>query len=395
LPDFPQFPEELILTIGSWCLDPQTLLNLSSTCKKFARILRTVDCWLDHHWGRGYDIGILAKKAQRAAVTPEQKYGPNGWGLLVKSAFEKAEFPDDDHMTQWNKGKPTPHVYIQAPWALNIPDAFEKYQPRGVKYMEVMYDVLTEHECHNLELYPWLNDEVLKVRVKDVKSRYLQALISASEVLIRMWSLPIAVMSSDDAVINNQTSMSELPQHDYRKTSLTSLTYAFLVVNKFMQLDHISQMERKLYPHPPMGPEIWLDANGDVDPTGTAWISRVKETWKGRVYVMGQYATISRTNKCSVARPILNREPLRMCLDFLPDGQIAGRGGDFGGKFLITGTYKGTFVDLRKQYIEDDEEDVYLATGHMIPWGVYGRWTVPNKPLETLGYWCMWHYEVE
>jgi hypothetical protein len=102
-----------------------------------------------------------------------------------------------------------------------------------------------------------------------------------------------------------------------------------------------------------------------------------------------------------------------MCLDFLPDGQVTGRGGDFGGKFLITcvisrgrqlvcaiisslypsGAYRGTFVDLRKQY-DDEDEDVYLATGHMIPWGIYGRWTVPDKPTETLGYWCIWHYEV-
>lgn len=62
----------------------------------------------------------------------------------------------------------------------------------------------------------------------------------------------------------------------------------------------------------------------------------------------------------------------------------------------ISGFYKGTFVELTKRYEDDDEdEDVYLATGHMIPWGVYGRWTDSDKPLETLGYWCMWHYEVE
>ena len=98
---------------------------------------------------------------------------------------------------------------------------------------------------------------MLKVRVKDTKSRYLQALISASDVLISreislswygkqssqlhlgMWAVPIAVMSSDDAVINNQTSMSELPQHDHRRSSETSLTYAFLVANKLMQLDPV------------------------------------------------------------------------------------------------------------------------------------------------------------
>lgn len=145
LPELPQFPEELILRIGSWCLDPQTLLALSSTCKRFATILRAVDCWLDHHWGRGYDVGVLAKKVRQAAASPEKKYGSNGWGLLVKSAFEKADFPDDNYMTQWNMGKPTPHIFIQAPWCLNVPDAFEKYQERGVKYMRVMYDVLTEH----------------------------------------------------------------------------------------------------------------------------------------------------------------------------------------------------------------------------------------------------------
>lgn len=154
LPVLVEFPDELILTIGSCCLDPQTLLDFSSTCRKFAKILRTVNCWLDHHWGRGYDIGVLAKKAKRAAAASEQKYGPNGWGLLVKSAFDKAEFPDDNYVTQWEMGKPTPHVFIQAFWKLDVPDAFDKYQPRGVKYMKVMYDILTEHGLTTCNIHP-------------------------------------------------------------------------------------------------------------------------------------------------------------------------------------------------------------------------------------------------
>lgn len=53
-------------------------------------------------------------------------------------------------------------------------------------------------------------------------------------------------------------------------------------------------------------------------------------------------------------------------------------------------------MDLRKEYQdEEDDVDVYLATGHMIPWGIYGRWTVPEEPKETMGYWCIWHYEVQ
>ena len=145
LPQLRLFPDELILKVGSWCLDPKTLLDLSSTCKRFARLLRTISCWLDHHWGRGYDIGVLNKKVQRAATAPEQKYGPDGWGLLVKSAFDKAEFPDDEYMTQWRMGKPTPHIDIQASWGLGYSNAFEECQPRGVKFMKVMFDILTEH----------------------------------------------------------------------------------------------------------------------------------------------------------------------------------------------------------------------------------------------------------
>lgn len=143
--------------------------------------------------------------------------------------------------------------------------------------------------------------------------------------------MPIAVLYSKDAVINNQTSLSELPKHDHRKTSITSLTYTFLVANKLMQHDVSScanyiwfvfthfmlprqdaQIERKLFPHPPMGPDIWQDANGDIDPKGLGWLPKVQKTWKGRVYVVGQYVTISRSNKCPAAIPILNRAPMRM-----------------------------------------------------------------------------------
>jgi hypothetical protein len=142
LPNFQSFADELVLAVAYWCMDAQALLNLSSTCKDFSRILRTVKCWLSHHWGRGYDIGILAKKVKRAAAAPEQKYGPDGWGVLVKSAFDKAEFPDDDHLTQWNMGKPLPHMHTVR---LKDPDAIEKYQARGERWMRVLYDVLTEH----------------------------------------------------------------------------------------------------------------------------------------------------------------------------------------------------------------------------------------------------------
>lgn len=38
--------------------------------------------------------------------------------------------------------------------------------------------------------------------------------------------------------------------------------------------------------------------------------------------------------------------------------------------------------------------ETYDASGHMTPWGVYGRWGDPAKPNKTLGYWCMWHFEV-
>ena len=142
LPNFQNFSDELVLAVAQWCIDPQSLLNLSTTCKNFSKILRTVSCWLDHHTGRGYDIGVLAKKVKRAAAAPEKTFGPDGWGILVKSAFDKAEFPDDDHLTQWNMGKPLPHL---ATVRLKDPDAVEKYQPRGERWMRVLYNVLTEH----------------------------------------------------------------------------------------------------------------------------------------------------------------------------------------------------------------------------------------------------------
>ncbi|KAF8585652.1 hypothetical protein K439DRAFT_1030511 [Ramaria rubella] len=37
---------------------------------------------------------------------------------------------------------------------------------------------------------------------------------------------------------------------------------------------------------------------------------------------------------------------------------------------------------------------MYMAEGHMLPWGIYGHWSQPDEPEYILGYWCMWHYEV-
>lgn len=138
-PAFDYLPDETIERIGSFCLEPDSLLNLSSTCRRAARLLRTTDCWLDHHAARHYDIGILAYKAKRASLQPGLPYGPNGWGILVRSAFDKFEFPDDEWQTQCLKGKRTPHVKIPEPHALT------KYQPRGEYYMRVMYNLITEH----------------------------------------------------------------------------------------------------------------------------------------------------------------------------------------------------------------------------------------------------------
>lgn len=138
-PTFDYLPDEVIERIGCFCLEPASLLNLSSASRRTAHLLRTTDCWLDHHAARHYDTIILKHKAKRASLKPDSPYGANGWGVLVKSAFDKFEFPDDEWQTQCLKGKRTPHVKIPEP------DALTKYQPRGEYYMRVMYDLVTEH----------------------------------------------------------------------------------------------------------------------------------------------------------------------------------------------------------------------------------------------------------
>lgn len=139
LPTFDHLPDVIIEQIGCFCLEPASLLNLSSTSRRTARLLRTIDCWLDHHAARHYDTVVLKYKAERASRKPGLPYGANGWGVLVRSAFDKFEFPDDEWQTQCLKGKRTPHVKIPEP------DAITKYQPRGEYYMRVMYDLITEH----------------------------------------------------------------------------------------------------------------------------------------------------------------------------------------------------------------------------------------------------------
>lgn len=70
-------------------------------------------------------------------------------------------------------------------------------------------------------------------------------------------------------------------------------------------------MQRRLYPHPPFGPSIWEGPDGEIDPKGLGWIPKVIDSWKGRVYVMGQFATIT-SDPSPYATPKLARAPIRM-----------------------------------------------------------------------------------
>lgn len=46
-----------------------------------------------------------------------------------------------------------------------------------------------------------------------------------------------------------------------------------------------------------------------------------------------------------------------------------------------------------KEY-NDEEADMYYATGHMLPWGIAGRWAYSDDEEKTAGYWFIWVYEV-
>ena len=111
-----------------------------------------------------------------------------------------------------------------------------------------------------MELYPWLADEALNIRVKGEKYRYLQALISASDLLTSMvfitrdaailhlspifegmWTNAVAAMVNKGSVQRAQMSLDEIPQHDHRRSTLPSLTWTFLVANKIMQIDPVIQ----------------------------------------------------------------------------------------------------------------------------------------------------------
>lgn len=43
-----------------------------------------------------------------------------------------------------------------------------------------------------------------------------------------------------------------------------------------------------------MGPEIWQNNEGDVDPEGLGWIPRVRGVWQGEVFAMGTFVKITK-----------------------------------------------------------------------------------------------------
>jgi len=62
------------------------------------------------------------------------------------------------------------------------------------------------------------------------------------------------------------------------------------------------------------------------------------------------------------------------------------------------GNYSKNYVKMRKEYIEGDmeDQDVYIAIGQILPWGMYGRWKLEDEDREPqrCGYWGMWIFEV-
>lgn len=57
------------------------------------------------------------------------------------------------------------------------------------------------------------------------------------------------------------------------------------------------------------------------------------------------------------------------------------------------GHYKKLYVSMVKEY-NDDEADIYYVTGHILPWGIAGRWANSDDEELTIGYWYIWIYEV-
>lgn len=43
-----------------------------------------------------------------------------------------------------------------------------------------------------------------------------------------------------------------------------------------------------------MGPEIWRNNEGDIDPEGLGWVPRVREIWKGEIFAMGTFVKITK-----------------------------------------------------------------------------------------------------
>ncbi|KAF8517292.1 hypothetical protein BU17DRAFT_67048 [Hysterangium stoloniferum] len=407
-------PDEAIERLGTWCVEPLDLLKLSSTCKRYARLLRTVNVWLEHHHLLGYDTGILYKKVKHAAASPEQKYGPDGWGLLVKSAVGKAEFPDSNISSQVRKKKILPHTFL----TYNADDYYVDWQPRpteeeikhspesqarGRYYIQVMFDILTEHD-------DFMYAEVLCIQLHDTEEneyyRWLQAMISASFVFIRTFDFRVHVYPLNSCVSDTKRLIEEMKRKPflYRKSSKRSLTYTFLCACSILYIDayahpdhhRSAQVERRLYPPPPIGKDIWEDDKGAIRPG--AWSRTVQQIWNGRVYVMGQYARVTSEKPTEIIpfpQPKLAHSFLRMQLDFLPNGDLTGFGGDYGGDFVITGSYKKTYVEMVKRYT-DDEGGIYHAAGHMLPWGIYGHWYEDpgnGEDANRFGYWGIWIYE--
>ncbi|KIJ37092.1 hypothetical protein M422DRAFT_33947 [Sphaerobolus stellatus SS14] len=380
-PKFQDLPDEVHERIAAFCLNPHQLLALSSTCTRLANLLRSVECWLDHHWGNGYDIGILRRKAKWAASSPEQKYGASGWGLLVQSARDKWEFQDFSFKYQFENKKHLPHDSLEREWKDNGKEGenpIDTYQKRGEYCIDVMLDVISEHECRNFLLHRYLYEDALGLILRNGKYKCMQALIAATHLLNGQWQVFHGIYTNDMSVLYARERMEDLTLYStVTKTNGGTLGFSLLCAVQLMQVDEFLD-SRRMYPHPPLGPNMWLDlTGGGIDPKKYDWAVKARDDWQGRVDAVANFCSMRMIPACNIERGKIGRGVAKMRLEIDPEGNIEGRGADFGGKFTIVGRRDKNTVSLRKEYLhtEDEDHDVYTAIGQILPWGIFGHWS--------------------
>jgi len=129
------------------------------------------------------------------------------------------------------------------------------------------------------------------------------------------WQYPYGICTTKESLGYVYDRLAELRDHaDKPKSTFPTLAIALLSAVSMMQVDvcvfhyllSLASTQpnsqdflttRRLYPHPPLGPNMWWDEEGNIDPKGVSWAPKVQKQWKGTLDLLGQFCVVPLTNR--------------------------------------------------------------------------------------------------